>query len=457
MFKWLNKLVSSPTDDSAKTPAEVPGAVGAAGALTTQAGSGNGSPVSRMILLDRAAKIIGYEFALRSGALGSARHAHHDNVAGNVLLVDTVVGMGAQRIAQFREIWLTIEESGLTVELLQAMPASATVVLVRPGGLAATAPETLETVKALRAQGFRFGLAGYVDRAGYLEWLPLIDVVALDIGTLTPEELDSTVKVLREKRADIKVMARRVDSYEEYEYCLTRGFDVFSGKFLSHRETWPPQPQLSPDRARLCTLLNDLRAGAELTDVAAALKLSPELSFRFLRYINSAGMGASNRIGSIEQGVLYLGREKLYRWLTLLLFSGVDGQPTDAALLEQALVRGRMMELLAGGRVPRVQIDELFVTGVFSVLDILLRVPLEMAIRPLQLPVAVTQAILDDDGPYAPYMRLVKASEECESGDDALPTVAAVAECVGLSVDDVNRQHGEAMTWAHEISPGSPS
>lgn len=453
MFKWLNKLVSSPADASPSPPVENLGTGGAAGAASTPGAGGAGSPVSRMILLDRGAKIIGYEFALRSGALGGGAHGHPDAGAGNSLLVDTVVGMGAQRIAQFRDIWLTVDESGLTVDLLQAMPAAATVLLVRP---TATSPELLETVKALRAQGFRFGLAGYVDRPGLAEWLPLIDVVALDIGAFTPEELDSTVKLLREKRADIKVMARRVDSYEEYEYCLARGFDVFSGKFLTHRETWPPQPQLSPDRARLCTLLNDLRAGAELTDVAAELKLSPELSFRFLRYINSAGMGASNRIGSIEQGVLYLGREKLYRWLTLLLFSGVDGQPTDAALLEQALVRGRMMELLAGDRVPRVQIDELFVTGVFSVLDILLRVPLEMAIRPLQLPVAVSQAILDDDGPYAPYMRLVKASEECESGDDTLPTVAAVAECVGLSVDDVNRQHGEAMAWAHEIAPGSP-
>lgn len=458
MFKWLNKLVSADKTAAEKNPANGGEAPARPAEEPRGAAAGTALPVSRMLLIDRTAQIIGYEFVLRSGALGAPAGEASNQQAGNQLLVQTVRGMGVDRIAQFRQIWLTVDELGLSVELLDGMPAAATMVLVRPSGRGPASAVEIEQGRALRARGFHLGLAGFADRPGFVEWLPLVEVVALDISAFTPDELESTLAQLHEQRADLKVLARRIDSYEEYEYCVSQGFDLYSGKFLTHRESWPPQPQLAPDRVRLCGLLNDLRAGAELTEVAGGLKLSPQLTFRFLRYINSAGMGTGNRIGSIEQGVLYLGREKLYRWLTLLLFSCDDGQPTDAALLEQALVRGRMMELLAGDGVPHVQLDEMFVTGVFSVLDALLRVPLEQAIRPLQLPVAVAQAIVDGTGPYASALRLVKVSEWSEDagepGSKEAQLVADLAGGLGLTVDAVNRLHLDAVDWAHRLQSG---
>ncbi|HET6719802.1 MAG TPA: hypothetical protein VFH22_09155 [Rhodocyclaceae bacterium] len=461
MFDWLNKLVAScnPTDPgaadgAAKTSAAKSSVNVISAAASPAEGAPAASPVSRMILLDRSAQILGYEFVSRSGLLGVRVADPRHQLINDQLLVRTILAMGADRIAQFRQIWLSVGELALGGNLLDELPAKATLVLIRPGSGTASA-EALQQARQLRAKGFRFGLNGFADRDAYLEWLPLVDVVALDIGSYTPDELVATLDLLHERRTGLKVLARRIDSYEEYEYCMAKGFDSFSGRFLTYRESWPPQPSLNPDRVRLCNLLNELRNGAELTDIAAGLKLSPELSYRFLRYINSAGMGTSSHIGSLEQGALYLGREKLYRWLTLLLFSGGDGQPTDAALLEQALVRGRMMELMAGDQLPRIQREELFVTGVFSVLDVLLRVPIEIALRPLQLPAPVTQAILGEAGPYFRYLKLAKVCEECEGGDAALvsseESVAILAEGLGLSVAQVNQLHLDAVAWAQQL------
>lgn len=461
MFDWLNKLVASrkqtgtdAADSAARKRAARPSVNVISAATPPVDEPAAASPVRRMILLDRSAHILGYEFVSRSGLLGTRGADPHNQAINDQLLVRTILAMGADRIAQFRQIWLCVGELALGGNLLDALPAKATLILLRLGSGAAS-PEAMMQARQLRAKGFRFGLKGFVDRDAYLEWLPLVDVVALDIGSYTPDELVATLDLLHERQPGLKVLARRIDSYEEYEYCIEKGFDSFSGKFLTYRESWPPQPPMNPDRVRLCNLLNDLRNGAELTDIAAGLKLSPELSYRFLRYINSAGMGTSSHIGSLEQGVLYLGREKLYRWFTLLLFSGGDSQPTDVALLEQALVRGRMMELMAGDELPRVQREELFVTGVFSVLDVLMRVPIEIAIRPLQLPPAVTQAILGEAGPYFRYLKLAKVCEECEGGDAMLASdeesVAILAEGLGLLVDQLNLLHLDAVAWAQQM------
>lgn len=458
MFNWLNKLVSS---DSPEKKEAVAGASVAAVAVSLPAApalAGDAEPpptVSRMILLDRTAHILGYEFVSRSGTLGGRVADQYNQKVSDQGLVRTVLGMGADRIAQFREIWLSLGEPAITDSLLDALPAQATLILVRLSGHGAASADAIQQAKILRGKGFRFGLLGFADRDADIEWLSLVDVVSLDIGSYAPEELVATLNLLHGRQPGLKVLARRIDSYEEYEYCMAKGFDCFSGKFLTHRENWPPQPPLNPDRVRLCNLLNELRNGADLSDIAVSLKLSPELSYRFLRYINSAGMGVATNIGSIEQGVLYLGREKLYRWFTLLLFTGGDGQLTDAALLEQALVRGRMMELM-GDSLPHVQREELFVTGLFSVLDVLLRVPLDIAIRPLQLPPSVRQAILESTGPYSGFLKLAKVSEECEDGDIGETSltevsVTALAAELGFSVEQVNSHHLGALAWARQL------
>lgn len=464
MFDWLNKLVKSesPANSSPATPVVVEqppsrSALPVGAAADSAAESAATAAVSRMILLDRAGQIIGYEFASRSGVVGARVLDPRHQANSEQALIHAVLGMGASRIGQFRQIWLTVGETLLDPEQFDGFPPAATVILLRPVTHGGPDGDLQGKVATLRALGFRFGLAGMVSHEVFDAWRPQIDVVALDISAYSPDELDEMLALLRRQKPGLPVLARRIDSYEEYEYCLGKGFDLFSGKFLIHRESWPPQPTLHPDRTRLCLLLNDLRGGAELVDIAAGLKLSPELSYRFLRYINSAGMGTASHIGSLEQGVLYLGREKLYRWLTLLLFSGADGQATDAALLEQALVRGRMLELMAGARLSRVQSEEIFVVGVFSLIDMLLRMPLDLALRPLQLPPVVGQALLEGKGLYAPYLELAKISEECESGQAGTEvSVGGLAAELGLSLDQVNQIHVDALTWAQQMQAGSP-
>ena len=461
MLNWIRNLIGEPQRPESPATASPPPlptrAAPPQGPLTT-AGDSPPSPISRHIILDRTAHILGYEFMLRAGS-GAASGDPASRRAGDLALIRTINALDPQRIAQFREIWLAVGESTLDHPQLEALPAKATVVLVRAVPNHPPAPEALARASVLRGLGFRFGLLGYTDNPAHRAWLPLVDCVAMDIPAYAPKELEPAIAQIHGLRDGLKVVARRIDSYEGYEFCHARGFDGFAGKFLTRRENWPPQPALDPDRARLCDVLNRLRGGTELTEVAEALRLSPHISYRFLRYINSAGMGLTGHIASIEQGVLYLGREKLYRWLTLLLFTAADGRNTDRALLEQALMRARMMELMGHEtHHEHVQCDELFVVGMFSLFDVLLGMPLPIALRPLQLPKPVAGALIDGDGPYAALLRVALACEQTDLDDDAgggdsLGTLAATA---GITVERVNACHLEAVAWAQQLDTTPP-
>jgi EAL and modified HD-GYP domain-containing signal transduction protein len=141
-----------------------------------------------------------------------------------------------------------------------------------------------------------------------------------------------------------------------------------------------------------------------------------------------------------------LGYDQTYRWLTLLLFGSVRATARNQALLRNALARAHFTEALGREQLEASQRGGLFITGVFSLLDALLNVPMSQALANLNLPEAVASALIHDDGPYAPYLGLATA---CERFDQE--TIATLAADLGLNADSVNLAHVNALIWSESV------
>jgi c-di-GMP-related signal transduction protein len=152
-------------------------------------------------------------------------------------------------------------------------------------------------------------------------------------------------------------------------------------------------------------VLNLVRQNGEIRDIEAALKHDVAMSYKLLRYINSAGFGLSCEIQSFRHAVNMLGYDKLNRWLSLLLATA-SKDPMAPALMYTALLRGRLMELLAAGLVDPAEYDNLFITGAFSLLDTLLGVGMEQALDAMRLPDPICDALLGNGGRYQPFLEL---------------------------------------------------
>jgi EAL and modified HD-GYP domain-containing signal transduction protein len=166
-----------------------------------------------------------------------------------------------------------------------------------------------------------------------------------------------------------------------------------------------------------------------------------------LRYVNSPGMGLLNKIGGIEQALMVMGQDKLYRWLTLILFTGGKTHELDHAVLENALVRARVAEQLAGRALFAKARDEIFVAGLFSLLDVVMRTPMEQVLKQISLPAEITEAIVSQRGPYAPYLALAIACEQEDQG-----SIETLAGQIGREVADINGIHMDALLWAQALS-----
>ena len=228
-----------------------------------------------------------------------------------------------------------------------------------------------------------------------------------------------------------------------FRQAVGAGYDGASGWFFLHGN--PPAKSLSPGHAQIVRLLNLVRNNGEIRDIEAVLKQDVALSFKLLRYINSAGFGLMVEIQSFRHAVSILGYDALNKWLSLLLVTA-SRDPSAPALMQTAIARGRFMEEIGGGFFDAVERDNLFITGAFSLLHTLLGTSIQTLLEEMNLPPRVSEALLYGQGDFAPFLHLAQC---CESFDPK--ALQAAVDQLHLGCEQVNRAQLVGLGFADSL------
>ncbi len=250
------------------------------------------------------------------------------------------------------------------------------------------------------------------------------DFLVLNQGTQTLPAFMASLQQARWQHLGMTLIANELESIAMLEKVVQAGAD-YACCAMSARSDTAGAGQIAPQAQRVLHLLNAIVQDAPTDELVTGIKADVSLSYRLLRYLNSASFGSSNEIGSIQQAVLLLGRNDLYRWLSVLLVRVSSGRPVSSALQEVALARSRFLELLAEAR-GEPKPGDFFTLGMTSMLGELLSTPLAKVVESLQLPAAAKQALLERSGPWSAYLDLAEAVERPDA-----PEFAALAASFG--------------------------
>jgi len=304
-------------------------------------------------------------------------------------------------------------------------------------------PWDLAVLQAVRKKGFKLAFDARLLRKENAAFVPLAAYVVLEMGVL---ELDRAAALARGVHSGTKAvaLATQVSSAFEYRHLASSGVKLFEG-------LWFTQPSAKPDKSvqlsysSLIQLLNMVVREAELHEIEDLLRHEPTLSYKLLTYINSPGFGLNMEINSFRHAVMTVGMKRLFRWTALLIGSTPSGSVAPA-VGTLAIVRGRLMELLALPEMSQSEADMAFVVGMFSMLDTLLSMPLADALGLINLPAPMLEALLHDRGPFASYLAIVKA---CESADEAQLMLLAARH--GVPCERLAAAHLEALAWGEQF------
>ena len=295
----------------------------------------------------------------------------------------------------------------------------------------------------LHKRGFRLAFSHAVLAPAFSAWRALADYIKFDLRRVRIEALPALVQLAR-RETQARLIAEKVENHTQFERCKVLGFDGYQGYWFS-RPNLVATKVVTPHQASTLQIINLVRQQAPTPEIEEVLKKDAVLAFNLMRLINSAGFGLSRKITSFREAIMLLGLKKLFRWAALLL-TAQQASAAPPAVAAAAVVRGRLLENLITEKMGNEHADDAFVTGVFSLLDAMLGVPMAQALALLALPEPVTQALMAGSEPYGPFLALAKA---CEDGDDA--RFADLAQQLALGSHTINLAHLQALAWADSL------
>lgn len=403
--------------------------------------------ICREAVLDRNEHIAGYEFAL--GQKMQARMMDASVVirrAYDNTMLSNLAPLGVSSLLGGRTAFIRLSVESLRNPLLESLANTNTVIMITPRPAAEIVLSEMRTnLEHLAALGIKQGWSLNQPRPELDEFLHQADFIEIDSAAFDGIQLKKMISGFRAANSGQKLIAGRLQTSDDFRYCFDRGFDYFMGPFVSSRENWQPVKG-EINHLPVFQALDLVQSGAEFHAIADCLRTDPILTFKLLRYINSPGIGLLQKVNDIQQALMVLGRDRFYRWLSLLLFDSKKPGYHENIIREQALTRARFMEMLAGkGRIPANH-DHLFLTGLFSMMHVMLGQSIEDVLKQVALPEAVGAALKGEAGPMYDALLLAISLESSNEG-----THAAAAQC-GVDATMVTGMMIEALAWTQQIA-----
>lgn len=360
--------------------------------------------VARQPILTRGKKLFGYELLFRGG-MNNLFPNVDGNVATSNLLSSSFLSIGIDNISGGKRAFVNFTEQLLLKETPSLFPSETLVVEVLEN--VEPTPQMIEACTNLKNKGYTIALDDFVYAEKYQKLVDLADIIKVDFMNSTDEEIQKIVETVQ--RTPCRLLAEKIESYEEFEQAKQMGFSFFQGYFFS-------KPEVLRNKEIPLGKLTTLQLIAEINktdlDIEVMEKIINQdvaMSYKLLQYLNSAYYSRLSPLKSIRQAIAFLGEKGARLFVTLVATAQLaDGKPDELAKL--SIIRSRFLENI--GKEIHQDSNELFMLGLFSLISAMLDKPMDQLANQLPLSDTIIDALVNNSGPYAIFLKLLESHEK---------------------------------------------
>jgi c-di-GMP-related signal transduction protein len=389
---------------------------------------------------------VGYEFVSGNedhGAAGKGQRNTFPDVDGNKASVSVLdaafMSIGINQLTGGKRASINFTDELLRQPIPTALPKEIVIIEI----LESVLPDEsiLDTCKTLKKKGYTLALDDFKADGRLSPLAPLADIIKVDFLS-TPHEQCEKIAA-SPKLSHASFLAEKVETKQVFRDAVKMGYTYFQGYFFAKPEVTSGK-SIPPQKLTHMQLIAEAsKPDPDVDRVADIVSHDFALSYRLLRLVNSAAFGLRTRVRSVRHAILLLGPNEIERWISVLaLMNLADGKPD--ALVSVPVLRGRFAELLAPAAGLDEQSSELFLVGLFSMLDALLDRNMAEALACLPLAPAIADALLQKPGPFRDILELV---EYYEKGD--WESVSKRGAELGLEERVIIEAYIQATKWAN--------
>ncbi len=342
---------------------------------------------------------------LRLGELSGER-------ATSSLLSTSFLTEDIDRIAGTRPCFVNFTEDLLVRGVPGAFPSDRIIVEVLED--VQPSPEVIAACRDLRDRGYLLALDDFVFNDTLLPLIELAGIIKIDYRLTPAAEIEALICRLAPYR--LKFLAEKIETYQEFEHARDLGCHYFQGYFFARPQSLRLREVSSLKVTQLRLLAEINRPSLSAAKLERIISADVAIAYKLLRFINSVYFSLVRKVESIRRAIIYLGETEVRRFVMLVIVSNLAADKPEE-LLRLSVVRARFCELLATRGTYAAHSAELFLVGLFSLLDAILDAPLEATMAALPVAVEVKEAIVGRTGPLAFFLEAVVAWEEARAQD----------------------------------------
>lgn len=362
--------------------------------------------VARQPILDRRSQVVGYEMLFRDGNSDSCNAINEFRASASVI-TNTLFLPCLDFVRSRKDAFFNVSTELLLSGCLNVLPTEHCVFEILESVEATR--EVIDACRDLRARGFRIALDDFGFEPTRTGLLQVADFVKVDVQAADPARCAALAR--RMTRPETTLLAEKVESPESFRQLLGLGYDAFQGYYFARPIILSGREIPTSQMGYLQILQEVNRPNIDCHALREIIEREAGLTYMLLKHANAAGFVWREPIHSVGHAILILGETDIRRWATLLALAGISkDQPEELLLL--ALLRAKFCELLAEPARLRTRSEDLFLVGLFSLMDTVLNCGKEEALANLPIDPDVRSAIIDRSGPLSGILDLATAYTE---------------------------------------------
>lgn len=405
----------------------------------------NNKLVARQAILDRNKSTYGYELLYRNSLENAFNHSKPEQATSQVIFQNHVLG-DLTNLCGNKKAFINFDERSLLSKLPLMLDKNAIVVELLE--TINVTPDVIHVVTTLYNKGYTLALDDYNFSPKWEALFPYISIIKVDIEDFSIEQIEALINSPFVLERNIKIVAERIETNEQFLALTEIGIDYFQGYFF-HKPEIKAGYYIEPIKLNLLRLFTEACMPCmDFNTLAQIISQDVSLVNGTLKLVNMEAEQNRVEITDIKQAVIFLGSDKIKQFIAIIAMSNLS---TDGAneLLTESLVRGKMMECIA--RTPAFSKIKgvAFITGMMSHIDAILNCPLEKIITDLPLAKEIKEALINKEGLLSEALDIAKYFEHSEAQNN----ISSAMIKYDISEDALLEDYNESLKWCLSVCP----
>lgn len=343
--------------------------------------------VARQPIFNNKLHVHAYELLFRSNTI-DGQFNFDPTQATSIVVNNGIFLVGLEKLTFAKPAFVNFSEQLLTSDLMTLLPKEKVVIEILE--TVAPTPKVMQACRKLKDLGYTIALDDFVYHPQLEPFIELADIIKVDF-LLSPASYCQSIPKKFAKE-NIVFLAEKVETYNHFKQAVEWGYKLFQGYFFCKPDIISAS-DIQGNKLIYFKLLQELNnPGVAVDKLEQIIQKDVSLSYKLLKYINSASFSLKYKVSSIKQAIALIGTENLIKFVSLILLKGMSGdKPSE--LINTAIIRARFAELIASSVGLQKFAPDAFLVGLFSLLDALLDRPINEVLAELALKEHIQEAL----------------------------------------------------------------